>query len=212
MHLYDSKISSGNSYKVRLILAQLGLPYRVTELDTQLTPPETQARAFLAKNPHGQIPVLELEDGSILVESDAILFYLAEGTMFLASDRVGRAQTLRWMFFEQHSHEPYIAELEFQTYHRGRELMPHNMVQRLRTRGQAAIDVMEVHLEAHAFFVGEQYGIADIALFANTQSADQIGLRTGSAVKAWLARVRNQPGHVPMKREAVGKHPDPRWS
>ena len=212
MHLYDSKIPSGNAYKVRLILAQLGLPYRATELDTQMTPPETQSPDFLAKNPHGRIPVLELDDGCLLPESDAILFYLAEGTSLLAGDRVGRAQTLRWMFFEQSSHEPYIAQLEFQTYHRGRELMPANMVARLRKHAQAAIDLMETHLESHAFFVSEQYGIADIALFAYTQSADQIGLRTGSAVKAWLARIRGQPGHVPMKREALGKRPDPRWS
>jgi glutathione S-transferase len=212
MHLYDSTIPSGNAYKVRLILAQLGLPYRTTELDVLATPPETQSPAFLATNPQGQIPVLVLDDGRVLPESDAILFYLAEGTPFLARDHFERAQTLRWMFFEQFSHQPYVGALHFWTYRSDVARTRADVIDRLRVRGQAAIDLMETHLTTSSFFVGEQYGIADIALFAYTQSADQIGLRTGSAVKAWLGRVRNQPGHIPIKRDPLPRERERRWA
>jgi glutathione S-transferase len=212
MHLYDSTIPSGNGYKVRLILAQLGLPYRTTELDVQATPPETQSREFLAKNPHGQIPVLELDDGRVLQESDAILFYLAEGTQFLSSDRFQRAQTLRWMFFEQYSHQPYVGALESWTYRSDAGRMRADVVESLRVRGQIAIEQMEKHLTTSSFFVAEQYGIADIALYAYTQSADQIGLRTGSAIKGWLSRVRNQPGHIPIKRDPLPRIRERRWA
>lgn len=212
MLLYDSTIPSGNAYKVRLILAQLGVPYRTTELDVQATPPETQSPEFLAKNAHGQIPVLELDDGRMLQESNAILFYLAEGTPFLSSDHFQRAQTLRWMFFEQHSHQPYVGALQFWTYRSDVERVRADVVERLRARGQLALEQMEQHLTTSSFFVGEQYGIADIALYAYTQSADQIGLRTGSALKAWLSRVRNQPGHIPIKRDPLPRARVQRWA
>ena len=212
VHLYDSTIPSGNAYKVRLILAQLGLPYRTTELDVQATPPETQSPEFLAKNPHGQIPVLELDDGRVLPESDAILFYLAEGTPLLSNDQWKRAQTLRWMFFEQYSHQPYVGALKLWTYRSDAERVRADVIERLRVRGQIAIEHMEKHLTTSSFFVGEQYGIADIALYAYTQSADQIGLRTGSAVKAWLHRVRNQPGYIPIKRDPLPRPRERRWA
>ena len=108
--LYDY-LSSGNGYKCRLLLAQLGIPYRRVELD--ILKGETRTPEFLARNPNGRIPALELEDGTILSESDAILFYLAEGTPFLPADRLGRAQVLQWLFFEQYSHEPFIAVARF---------------------------------------------------------------------------------------------------
>lgn len=211
VHLYDSTIPSGDAYKVRLMLAQLGRPYQATELDVQSTPPETQSAAFLEKNPHGRIPVLQLDDGQFITESGAILFYLAEGTHFLPEDRFARAQTLRWMFFEQRSHAPYLSVLQAWTYRNGLERMRADAIQQLRVHGQAAIDLMETHLSEHSFFADEHYTIADIALFAYTQSADQIGLRTGSAIKAWLTRVRSQPGHIPIKTEPVPKGPQQRW-
>jgi glutathione S-transferase len=212
VHLYDSTIPSGEAYKIRLMLAQLALPYQTTELDMSAMPPETQSAAFLAKNPHGLVPVLQLDDGQILTESGAILFYLAEGTRFLPEARFARAQTLRWMFFEQRSHAPYLSVLEAWTYRNDLQRMRADAIQQMRVHGQAAIDLMETHLESHAFFAGEHYSIADIALFAYTQSADKIGLRTGSAIKAWMARVRSQPGHIPIKTEPMPKGPQLRWS
>jgi glutathione S-transferase len=212
VRLFDSNIPSGDAYKVRLMLAQLGRPYQTTELDVLATPSEAQSAEFLVKSPQGRIPVLELDDGQTLPEASAILFYLAEGTRFLADDRFERAQTLRWMFFEQHSHHPYLSVLQAWTYRNGQERMRADQVQQLRIHGQAAIDLMEQHLLARSFMVGERYSIADIALYAYSQSVDQIGLRTGSAVKGWLKRVRSQPGHIPIKTEAVPKGQLQRWS
>jgi glutathione S-transferase len=207
MRLYDSHIPSGNAYKVQLLMAQLGITYDRVELDILRTPSQTREPEFLAKNPNGRIPTLELDDGRLLPESNAIMFYLAEGTPFLAGDKFERAQTLQWMFFEQYSHEPYVAVLKFWTYWGGLDqLRPHER-ERLHQRGQAALDVMQTQLAQRKFFVGERYGIADIALFAYTQAADSIGLHTGPAVRAWMERVRAQPKFVPIKRDPLGKAP-----
>ncbi len=205
MRLYDSTIPSGNAYKVHLMLSQLGLPYETSELDILATPSQTRLPAFVAKNPNGRIPVLELDDGRCLPESNAILCYLAEGTPLLAEGRWERAQTLQWLFFEQYSHEPYVAVLKFWTYWGGLDKLRADEIERLRVRAQAALDVMETHLGTRAFFVDERYSIADIALFAYTQSAEAIGLSIGPRVAAWLERVRAQPGHVPIKRDPLGK-------
>jgi glutathione S-transferase len=207
MRLYESKIPSGNAYKVNLLLAHLGETYERYELDILANPPETRTPSFLAKNPNGRVPLLELDDGTHLAESNAILFYLAEGTPFLAADRLGRAQTLQWMFFEQYSHEPYVAVLKFHTYWGDRAGLSAEFLARLEARGQAALDVMATHLRTRTFFVGERYGIADIALFAYTQSAAAIGYRVDAPVQAWLTRVREQPGYVPMKPDPLGKAP-----
>jgi len=207
MRLYDSTIPSGNAYKVRLLLAQLGITYDVTELDILATPSETRRPEFLAVNPNGRIPVLEFDDGRRLAESNAILYYLTEGTPLLSRDRFERAETLQWMFFEQYSHEPYVAVLKFWTYWGGLERVPPADLERWRQRGQQALEVMETHLGSRTFFVAESYGIADIALFAYTQSADAIGLRTGPALRAWLERVRDQPGYVPIKADPLGRVP-----
>ena len=207
MRLYDSIIPSGNSYKVHLLLAQLGLRYHVTDLDILSTPSQSRTPAFLAKNPNGRIPVLELDDGRSLPESNAILCYLAEGTPFMPVDPFERAQTLQWLFFEQYSHEPYIAVLKFWTYWGGLDKLSAEMRERVQVRGQQALDVMEQHLGQRTFFVGERYGIADIGLFAYTQSAAAIGFHTGPAVRDWLERVRSQPHHVPIKRDPLGKAP-----
>ena len=207
MRLYDSTIPSGNSYKVRLLLAQLGLDYAVTELDILATPSETRLPSFLAKNPNGRIPVLELDNGRCLPESGAILCYLAEGTALLASEPFERAQTLQWLFFEQYSHEPYVAVLKFWTYWGGLQQLRTDEIARLRTRGQDALDVMATHLTTRTFFVAERYGIADIALYAYTQSAAALGLHVAPAIERWFERVRAQPKHIPIKRDALGKAP-----
>jgi glutathione S-transferase len=207
MRLYDSTIPSGNVYKAQLLLAQLDVSYETVEMNIMATPSETRRAEFLAKNPNGRVPVLELDDGRTLPESNAILFYLAEGTPFLPDDAWLRAEVLKWMFFEQYSHEPYVAVLKFWTYWGGIENLRADEVERLRVRGQAALDVMAVGLADRPFFVGDRYSIADIALFAYTQSAVAIGLSVTSTLEAWFERVRGQPRYVPIKRDPFGKAP-----
>ena len=196
MKLYDDPIS-GNGYKVRLLLAQLARPFTYVPLD--ITKGETRTAAFLAKNPNGRIPVLELDDGTCLPESNAILWYLAEGTPFLPEARLARAQTLQWMCFEQYSHEPNIATLRFWA-HAGLLDARAAFVPDKRAKGEAALRVMEQHLAAHRYFAAERYTIADIALYAYTHVADEGGfdLAPYPALRAWLERVRTQPGHVPI--------------
>lgn len=199
VRLFESKVPSGNAYKVSLLLAQLGIALPVTEVDILADPPETRRPAYLARNPNGRVPLLELEDGSHLAESNAILYYLATGTRFLPDDALARARALQWMFFEQYSHEPYIAVLKFWTLWGGLEHKRPEDIATWKTRGQAAIDVMEQHLAAHAWFTGAQYGIADIALYAYTHSAAAFGFALGPAVTDWLERVRAEPGHIALK-------------
>jgi glutathione S-transferase len=198
LKLYDCLIS-GNAYKARLLLHQLGIPFERIELD--LTRGETRTPGFLAKNPNGRVPVLELEDGTCLAESNAILWYLSEWTRFLPEDRLARAQVLQWMFFEQYSHEPYVAVLRFWT-HAGWLEEKKLLVPEKRERGVAALQVMETHLRGHDFFVGGRYTIADIALYAYTHVAGEGGfdLQGLPALRAWLERVRGQPGHVPITK------------
>lgn len=197
LRLYDYA-DSGNGYKVRLLLAQLDLPYELVELD--ILKGETRAPAFLARNPNGRIPVLELDDGTFLPESNAILFYLADGTPYLPGDRLGRAQALQWMFFEQYSHEPNIATARYWLRHLELDAGRRAALEQKRTLGYAALGVMETHLAGRDFFVGERYSIADIALYAYTHVADQGGfdLAAYPKVRAWLGRVAAQPGHMPM--------------
>ena len=198
MRLYDF-LESGNGYKVRLLLHQLGIAFERIEVD--IVAGESRTPAFLARNPNGRIPTLELEDGSHLAESNAILWYLAEGTPFLAADRLARARTLQWMCFEQYSHEPNIATLRFWT-HQGWLGERAALVPGRREAGVAALGVMEGHLADRSFFVGEQYSIADIALYAYTHVAEEGGfsLAPYPAIRRWLDRVAAQPGHVPITR------------
>jgi glutathione S-transferase len=195
--LYDY-LSSGNGYKCRLLLHQLGIPFRRVELD--ILKGETRTPEFLAKNPNGRIPALELEDGTVLAESDAILFYLAEGTPFLPADRLGRAQVLQWLFFEQYSHEPFIAVARFIHHLLPPDTPRRAELPRLEQGGYAALGVMERRLADHTFLVADRYTIADIALYAYTHVAGEGGfdLARFPAVRAWLARVAAQPGHVPI--------------
>jgi glutathione S-transferase len=191
--LYDF-MGSGNGYKVRLLLAQLGLRYTLVERD--ILKGETRTPEFLARNPNGRIPTLQLEDGTHLAESDAILWYLAEGTRFAPETRLERAQTLQWMFFEQYSHEPYIAVARFWR-HFFTKLTPQQEIElpgRME-KGYAALGVMERHLARNRFFVGDRYGIADIALYGYSHVAGEGGFNLDNA---WLARVAAEPGHVTM--------------
>jgi glutathione S-transferase len=196
LRLYDYP-DSGNAYKVRLLMAQLGLPFERIEKD--ILAGETRTPGFLARNPNGRIPLLELEDGTCLAESNAILFYLAEGSPFLPEERLLRAQVLQWMFFEQYSHEPYIAVVRF-WLHAGLAEARGDQIPEKRRLGYQALDVMEGHLERRSFFVGEVYTIADIALYAYTHVAPEGGfdLSAYGAVRGWLERVAGQPGHVPI--------------
>ena len=197
--------SSGNCHKVRLLLEQLGRDYRWIEVDSSKG--ETRMPGFLAKNPNGRVPIIELDDGRILAESNAILCWLAEGTPYLPGDAWQRAQALAWMFFEQYSHEPYIAVARFirgwtppDSPRRAAELP------RCLERGHAALAVMERHLAGHAWFTGHDYGVADIALFAYTDVASEGGFDLGSypAIRDWLARVRATPGFVAMPAPEAG--------
>ncbi len=195
--LYDY-LSSGNGYKCRLLLAQLGIPYRRVELD--ILKGETRTPEFLARNPNGRIPALELEDGTILSESDAILFYLAEGTPYLPDDRLGRAQVLQWMFFEQYSHEPFIAVARFIRHLLPPDTPRRTELPRLEQGGYAALGVMERRLADHPFLVADRYTIADIALYGYTHVADEGGFDLAGypGVRAWMQRVAGQPGYLPI--------------
>lgn len=202
LHGYSS---SGNCHKPRLLCEQLGRAYRWHEVD--IAQGATRTPAFLAKHPNGRVPLLEREDGQVLAESNAMLWYLAEGTGFLPDDPWQRAQALAWMCFEQYSHEPYIAVARFirgwtppDSPRRAAELP------RCLERGHAALAVMETHLSSHDWFTGPAYGIADIALFAYTGVAHHGGfdLAPYPALRAWLARVRATPGFVPLPEPATG--------
>jgi glutathione S-transferase len=202
LRLHDNA-SSGNAYKVRLLLTQLGRTFERIEYD--IDHGATRTPEFLREtNANGRVPVLELDDGRCLPESNAILWYLAEGTPFLpgGGDEAGRwqrAQVLHWMFFEQYSHEPNIATMRFWIMHKV-EMTPDRVAASpgKRTGGIAALQVMEQHLGARKFFVGDSYSIADIALYAYTHVAHEGGfdLAPFPAVRAWLQRVAAQPGHI----------------
>ena len=201
MTLYDY-MDSGNGYKVRLVLAQLGVPYTLVECD--ILKGETRTPEFLAKNPNGRIPTLQLEDGSYLAESGAIVWYLAEGTKLAPPDRKARGETLQWMFFEQYSHEPNIAVARFWKHYLPKltPLQEMDLPSRM-DKGYAALGVMERHLAHHQFFVANRYGLADIALYAYTHVAGEGGFNLDNYphVNAWLARVANQPGHVTISHK-----------
>jgi glutathione S-transferase len=190
--------SSGNCYKVRLLLEQLQLPYDWIEIDTRSG--TTRQAEFLDRNPNGRVPTLEYQPGQYLAESNAILVYLAEGSRFWPQHRIERAQALQWMFFEQYSHEPYIAVARFictalPPQHERRSELP-----RLQERGYQALAVMERQLGATRFFAGEGYSVADIALYAYTHAAGDGGfdLQRFPAVRAWIERVQSQSHFVPM--------------
>ena len=194
LRLYDYW-ESGNCYKVRLLLTQLGEPFERVPID--ILRQETRTAEFLAKNPNHRVPLLEWPDARRLAESNAILCHLAEGTPFLPADRWDRAQMMQWLFFEQYSHEPYIAVVRFWHFadllDRNRALLPEKM-----DRGYHALSVMEQHLNGREYFAGTSYTIADIALFAYTHVAHEGGfdLARYPNLRSWIARVRSQPRHI----------------
>ena len=190
--------SSGNCHKVKLLLEQLCQPYEWQEVDIMHGGSRTPE--YLAMNPNGRVPMLQISADTWLPESNAILFYLAEGSDFLPADRLQRARVLQWMFFEQYSHEPYVAVARFICHYLPPDHERRAELPRLRERGHQALKVMEQHLAQRTFFVGQRYTIADIALFAYTHVADSGGfdLQPYPAVRRWLEAVRTQPRHVPM--------------
>lgn len=191
-------IYSGNCYKQKLLLTQLGIAHDWVHLD--ILKKETRTPEFLARNPNGRVPVLELPGGVFLAESNAILHYLAEGTPLLPAGRLEHAQVLQWMFFEQYSHEPYIATSRYIVRYLGRPPEQEARLQERQPGGHAALAVMERHLADRDWFVGKAYSIADIALYAYTHVAHEGGfdLAAYPAVRAWLARVAAQPGYAGM--------------
>jgi glutathione S-transferase len=190
--------NSGNCYKIKLMLNLLGVEYQWVAVD--ILGGETETPEFLAKNPNGKIPVLELEDGTFLWESNAILNFLADGSQYLPSEPRLRTQVLQWQFFEQYSHEPYIAVARFIQFYLG---MPEERMKEYRTlhkAGYRALKVMEQQLQRTPFLVGDTCSIADIALYAYTHVAHQGGfdLEPYPAIQQWLERVAQQPGYVGM--------------
>jgi glutathione S-transferase len=192
---------SGNCYKVRLAARQLGVP--LTLKNYGLHDGATRKPEFLAKNPNGRVPLLEFEDGRVLAESDAILWYLSEGTPLQPADRWGRAQALQWMFFEQYSHEPYVAVARFWIAYAAKEDLEkrRHLIPEWHAKGNAALAVMQTHLSRNDWFAGGSYSIADIALYGYTHCAAEGGFDLGAypAVGAWLERVKAQPGHIPLE-------------
>ena len=190
--------SSGNCYKIKLLLEQLARPYAWEEMD--IMQGSTRTKEFLAMNPNGKVPMLEIERGLYLAESNAILHYLADETVFMPTKRLARAQVLQWMFFEQYSHEPYIAVARFICKYLPADSARRAELPRLLERGYQALSVMEAHLATRSFFVDEKYSIADIALFAYTHEAEIGGfdLARCPAICRWLNRVAAQPKFFPV--------------
>jgi len=190
---------SGNCYKPRLLMALLDLPFRHVEVSTEVG--GTNEPGFLAKNPNGKVPLLELEDGRLLAESNAILCYLADGTPYMPQDRYERAVALQWMFFEQYSHEPCVAvRRSLLRYPRLADYATPERLATLLAQGNKALSVMEGRLSATPFMAGEASSVADIALYAYTHCAGDGGFELARfpAVSAWLDRVRALPGFRPM--------------
>jgi glutathione S-transferase len=200
LRLFDF-LPSGNGYKIRLLLTQLGIPFERINLD--ITKGETRNPDFLRKNPNGKIPILEVRQGQYLAESNAILIYLSEGTEYLPYDRWQRAQVLQWLFFEQFSHEPYIAKPRFWISILKTHEEHQAEIEQQHQHGYAALRLMENHLQTNNFFVGGRYSIADISLFAYTHVASEGGydLTPFPAIGAWIDRIKSQPGYIDITEE-----------
>jgi glutathione S-transferase len=193
MLLYNSQVS-GNCYKVRLLFAHLGMQYERQEVDVV---DRRNRRELLGQlNPALRVPTLVLDDGRVLAESNAIIFYFAEETNYLPVDRFARAQVLQWLFFEQYSHEPYIAVARFW---RIAGIEPDARELKAKQRGgEAALSALDAHLTHREFLVENRYTVADVALYAYTHVAPEGGfeLEQYPAITTWLTRVQAQPGHV----------------
>ena len=196
--LYDNH-DSGNGYKTRLMMALLDIEYTYVEVDS--VNGETRKGPFLEKNLNGRIPVLELDDGTYLPESNAILHYLGDGTSFVPTDRLDHARPLQWMFFEQYTHEPSVAVARFIVRHLAPDHERQATLPAIRQSGHAALAIMEDHLKDNDWFAANQPTIADISLFAYTHMAEDggIGLSDYPAINSWIARVRQLPGFVALE-------------
>ncbi|HAH10008.1 MAG TPA: glutathione S-transferase [Alphaproteobacteria bacterium] len=204
MHTLYQFHLSGNCYKVRLTARHASIPIALQDVD--IIGGETRGHAFLKLNPNGRVPTLVLEDGRALPESNAIMWFLAEDTALLPADKWARAQILQWLFFEQYSHEPYIATRRYWVAFaplEARKTKDH-MLQPWLDGGYAALGVMEQHLAAQDWFAAGQFTIADIALYAYTHVAHEGGfdLKPYPAVLRWLDRVARQPGHMTIAARA----------
>jgi glutathione S-transferase len=199
LKLYDF-LPSGNSYKVRLLLSQLAIPYERIAVD--ILKGETRTPAFVAKNPNGRIPLLEVAPQVYLSESNAIMVYLAKDSALLPRDPWHYAQVLQWLFFEQYSHEPYIATSRYWIALLGEEREYRDALAEKRAPGQAALRIMDQHLAQHDFFVAGRYSLADIGLYAYTHVAPEGGfeLTAYPNILAWLDRVASQPGHIDIRQ------------
>lgn len=193
-------IASGNCYKVKLTLALLGITHEWQHVD--VLKGETQTPEFLMRNPNGKIPVLVLDDGQCLSESNAILNYLADGTALLPQERLPRARVLEWQFFEQYSHEPYVAVARFIQKYLGLPEQRRAEFESKKAGGLKALRVMERRLAEGRYLVGDQYTIADVSLYAYTHVAHEGGfdLTEFPAICSWLERVRRHPRHVTMEQ------------
>ncbi len=187
---------SGNCYKVKLLLSQLAQPFEWVETD--IMQGASRSSEFLRMNPNGKVPTLEISPGVFLPESNAILCYLAEGSPYWPGDRLTRARAMQWMFFEQYSHEPYVAVARFILIFLKQP--DHPQLVDKQKRSHDALRIMDEHLATQRFFAGSAYSVADIALYAYTHVADEAGLDLAAypAIRAWMARVQAQPGYVPM--------------
>jgi glutathione S-transferase len=199
MYTLYSDQRSGNSYKVRLALARLGFPFKLVEVD--ILQGESRTPEFLAKNPNGQIPLLEVAPGRYISESNAILWYVAGGSTLAPEDRIEKAEAMQWMFFEQHSLEPNIGAAYFwlSLVKGGRDLQQHALDDWMEN-GYRALGVMEMHLAKNDYFAAGRFTIADIALYAYTHVAERcdFDLARYPAVCGWLDRVATEDGHVSM--------------
>ena len=195
--LHDDPIS-GNGYKARLIMSLLDIPYQYVRYD--VTKAETRTPAFLKINPNGRIPVLVLDDGSTLTESNAILHYLADGSAWLPTDRLTHAEVLSWMFFEQYSHEPNVATLRFWNHLESIDPAQEAQIPAKRANGEAALALMDQHLERNTWLAGDTPTIADIALFAYTHVAEEGGYRLSEypAIGTWIKCIQALPKFVAM--------------
>ncbi|MGK7918862.1 MAG: glutathione S-transferase family protein [Trichodesmium sp.] len=190
---------SGNCYKIRLLLTQLEIDFERIEIN--ILKGESRTPEFLQKNPNGRIPVLEIEPGKFLFESNAILFYLSTGTKFFPTNKWEQAEVMQWLFFEQYSHEPYIATCRYWIKILGKAEEYQTEIKQKQISGYAALEVMEKHLAKNQFFVGNNYTIADISLFAYTHMADEGGFNLNQfpAIQNWIERVKNQPLYLSIK-------------
>ncbi|MGY5451281.1 glutathione S-transferase family protein [Agarivorans sp. MS3-6] len=205
MILHDY-LPSGNGYKIRLLLSLLGQEFQVKCYN--IVAGETRTAAFLALNPNGKIPVLQFDDGRCLAESNAVLFYLAQNSAYWPQDSWQQAQVLKWMNFEQYSHEPNIASVRFWLGHAGMNDTRQAQLEDKMKQGYAALDVMEQTLNQQDFFVGEQMSIADIALYAYTHVAEEGGFELNAypAIRKWCQRISQLDNYLAIDDESVVMH------